>query len=301
MPFDVIVMGAGQIASGYDLPYSNAILTHAHAVIEHSGFNLLGFYDADIKKAEDAARKWNASVYEKPVSTDVIVICTPDACHLNSIRQAIDLGPKMIVLEKPLANTLGDTKKIIELTKSIPVQVNFTRRFVREFQELSVEVKNYGAFLTGAGLYGKGFIHNGSHMVDLLRMLLGEISIIRVINETFDFFPDDATKTTIISFEQGGEFFMRGLDCRHYTVFELELCFEKGRIKVLDSGQRIQVESVMPSDKYSGYINLSFREEIHTEIDKAMGNLYRNAYDFLMSKAGLLSPIETVFTESIYI
>lgn len=300
MPFNVLILGAGQIAAGYDSPDSTEILTHAHAIIKHPDFNLLGFYDTNPLRAEEAALKWGVKTYDEPIKADVIVICTPDVYHLNSIHQAIALNPRFIVLEKPIADCFTNAEKIINVTKGLPVQINFTRRFVNEFQTLASSIKNYGSFITGTGLYGKGFIHNGSHMIDLLRLLLGEIKEIETLDEINDFFPDDGTKTAIIRLEQGGEFFIRGVNCNYYTIFELDLCFEKARVKILDSGWNIQIYETIQSEKYTGYINLSLKESIHTEMGNAMYNLYQNVFDNLTYRTQLLSAIEDTFTKVIY-
>lgn len=46
----VVIIGAGNIAAGFDTPESKKILTHAHAVVVNPDFQLLGFYDIDEKK-----------------------------------------------------------------------------------------------------------------------------------------------------------------------------------------------------------------------------------------------------------
>ena len=300
-PYDVLVFGAGQIAAGYDAPYGESVLTHAHAIIKQPGFNLLGFYDIDFEKAEQSAQKWGCRAYDEPVTADVIAICTPDDRHLESVSMAVSLHPKLIILEKPIARSLEDALGIIRTAGEIPVQVNFTRRFVQEFQELAVNVREFGAFLTGTGLYGKGFIHNGSHMIDLLRLLIGEIRTIETLSEMFDFYDDDATKTVRISFDKGGEFYMRGIDCRHYSIFELELCFEKARVRMLDSGKSIQIDRVMPSPQYSGYDILTPAEQYSTGLSSAMLNLYKNAYEHLTHGSDLLLPIKSAIVKGLYI
>lgn len=287
---NTIIIGAGQIASGYDKPDSASVLTHAHAVCKHPRFNLLGFYDSDVDRARQAAEKWGGKAYNSPQSADVIVICTPDDVHCESVKQAAELSPKLIILEKPIARNLEEVEEILKITKSIPTQVNFTRRFVPEFQELAGKIKGYGSFTTGTGLYGKGFIHNGSHMVDLLQLLVGEISSADMIGEIDDFYPTDKTKTVILKLNNG-EFFMRGIDSRHYSVFELDLCFERARIRIIDGGKGIKTYLPVQSKEYAGYTVLDLFEEIPVGIGDAMINLYQNVYDYLTGGELLISPI----------
>jgi hypothetical protein len=300
MPFSILIYGAGQMAAGYDNPSSTEILTHAHALHKNDDFQFLGFYDLNMQKAEEAARKWGVKAYPMPVNADIIVICTPDKFHLESTLQAFYLKPKMIILEKPIARDLTDAKKLIELSNKIPIQVNFTRRFVKEFQDLAYKIKEYGNFIIGNGLYGKGFIHNGSHMIDLLRFLIGDIKEVEFLNEIFDFYPDDPTKTTKISFNNGGEFFMHGFDCIKYTLFELDLCFEKARIKILEGGYKIQYYSTKESDKFTGYVYLNLESEIDTQMDHALLNLYKNTYDYLSTGETIILPVQKAFTQALY-
>jgi len=297
--YSVLVLGAGQIAAGYDAPDSDSVLTHAHAINRHPGFNLLGFYDTDADKAKQAAEKWGGRAYETAQSADVIIICTPDDVHLDSIRQATALSPKMIILEKPIAGNLEDTERILATIGDIPVQVNFSRRFVPAFQQLAVSIKDYGSFLTGTGHYGKGLIHNGSHMFDLLRLLIGEMKSAEMISMINDYSDDDLTKTARLRFDSG-DFIMCAVDCRHYTVFELDLCFEKARVQILDGGRLLKVYKPTESQVYSGYLTLTLDDEIYPETDNAMMNLYQNVYEHLTDAKALISPIAGAVVKGLY-
>ena len=43
--YNVAIIGAGLISSGFDDIDDKRILTHAHAIVAHDKFNLCGFYD----------------------------------------------------------------------------------------------------------------------------------------------------------------------------------------------------------------------------------------------------------------
>ena len=80
--YSALIIGAGQIASGFDSPQDKAILTHAHAYKNNPDIDFLGFYDVDYKKAESAAQKWGVNSYKEPVKADIISICVPDEYHV---------------------------------------------------------------------------------------------------------------------------------------------------------------------------------------------------------------------------
>jgi predicted dehydrogenase len=298
--FSIVILGAGKVSAWYDSPDSEVILSHAHAIKMNPALNLLGFYDIDLNRAVESAKKWGVQAFDYIPTADIFVICTPDEVHRKSVQQIVDLSPKLIVLEKPVAREISDVKKIVELTKGIPVQVNFSRRFLPAFQKLSKELSECGSYQTGSGLYSKGFIHNGSHMIDLLRLFVGEIASIKVINEINDYYDDDTTKTAIINFTNGGVFFMQGVGCRLYSVFEMDLCFQQTRVQITESGDIIKMYKPEPSKKYAGYEMLSIKSETHTKRDMAMVHLYENVYAHLTCGTALLSPLKGAIEKGMY-
>lgn len=291
--YNALIIGAGQIAGGYDKLTDEAVLTHAHAYNLNDKINLLGFYDINFEQAQKMAEKWGVKAFKtlnEPQNIDIVSICTPDFCHLSSIKESLKLNPKIIFLEKPLSNNPNETSEIVGISKYIPILVNFSRRFVKEFQELAIRIKNneFGNFKTGTGYYGKGYIHNGSHMLNLLNLLIGKILNVQEIDSFVDFFENDPTKTVILKFEQGN-FFMQGVNCNNSTIFEFDLIFEKARIRILNSGYDIEIYTTKESEKYKGYINLELSKTIHTELDFAMKNAVQNLVDFLDKNANLIS------------
>src|SRR5512140_611407 len=61
---------------------------------------------------------------------EAVVIVTPTTTHAALIEAALRAG-KAVWTEKPIAQELGDTKRIVDLWREtgIPVQVGFMRRF----------------------------------------------------------------------------------------------------------------------------------------------------------------------------
>lgn len=294
--YNALIIGAGQIAGGFDDPSDKAILTHAHAYCEHDGFNLLGFFDSDFSRAAEMCEKWNCKGFktlEDIKDIDIISICTPDKFHLSVLKEALKLSPKLIFLEKPLSDNIEEAKEILKISKKIPILVNYSRRFVSEFQMLADKIKNreFGEFLSGNGYYGKGFVHNGSHMTNLLELLVGKITKVDIVNEFEDFYPKDKTKTAILTINNN-KFTMNGIDCRNYTIFELDLLFKKARLRILDSGQKIEIYEVKENKKYKGYRNLVLKETINTELDFAMLNAVENIYQNLKHDEPLKSTVK---------
>jgi len=305
--YNVLIVGAGSIGAFFDTPSSENILTHAHAFIKTEGFNLLGFFDISEKKGKEAAKLWNVNYFstlEEVFSKnkiDVISVCVPDEYHYDILKKISNFPIKLVFAEKPLAKNLKQAKEIIKIykEKNINCLVNYSRRFVAEFNVLkdSILKCEYGKFICGNGYYGKGIVHNGSHLIDLLRYLIGEIKDFQVINYKFDFYDDDPSVSAILNFEKGGNFVIQNIPCNNYTIFELELLFEHRRIRIVDSGFKIEEYSVLDSKVFSGYKNLFKQKEYETELNKAMLNAVINIYNNLENDEELKCTLEDGYND----
>lgn len=296
--YNVLVVGAGQIGAFFDRPSSPAILTHGHAFSKHPGFNLLGFVDVDYSKAAEAAGIWGGRAYNTIDDAcgynqvDVVCLAAPDEYHYSYLKRLAGSNSKLIFLEKPLVKTLTEADEILSLYKRSPiaVEINYSRRFVPEFADLreAIQEGRFGRYLSGTGYYGKGVSHNGSHMIDILRYWLGEIASSTPLDHIFDYYDDDPVVSAVLQLQRGGPFFLQAIDCRSFTHFEVDLLFEKNRIRMVDSGYKIEKYTVVDSRTYAGYRNLSLEKEINTSLGHAMYHAACNIYDHLNSGAGLL-------------
>lgn len=294
--YNALIVGAGQIAGGFDDMSDECILTHAHAYTKNSNINLLGFYDTNAAQAEFMAKKWNTKAFnslQKAQSVDIVSICVPDEYHTQTtLKVANLLKPKLIFLEKPICKN----KKDIELLREvkIPILVNYSRRFCQSFRNLAQKIKNneFGKYQCGNAFYTKGFIHNGSHMMDLLFLLLGKIVKCEIFNSFYDFYDDDATKSAILSFENGKKLTLNGCDCRNFTIFECDLIFEKTRVRMLNSGFEIEIYSVENDAQFKGYKTLDLKEKYKTDLDFAMKNAVDNIVGYLQNGEKLLCTLD---------
>jgi predicted dehydrogenase len=281
-PFNALIIGAGNIGAFFDTPNSEAILTHAHAYKNHQNFNLVGFIDKDPTKAKEAAKLWNCRSFNnleeafKEGSIDVVSVTAPDDYHYEILKNLSHLPLKLIFAEKPLAKTIKEAEEIVSIyqSKNIPVLVNYSRRFVNEFSSIKENIESglYGKYIVGNGYYGKGILHNGSHMIDLLRFLIGEISDFNCLNKVNDFYPDDPSISAYLQFSNGSSFNLNAVDCRDFTIFEADFIFEKARIRMLNSGFVIEEYFVEDNKIFKGYKNLNLKNVINTSLSFALAN-----------------------------
>lgn len=102
-----------------------------------------------------------------------------------------------MLVEKPVGVALADAEAFLQTCRdrNIVVQVNLLRRADKltramadgELAELVGDVR------CALGLYGRGLINNGIHIVDLARMLFGEVEkvLATTAGETFEEGPID--------------------------------------------------------------------------------------------------------------
>lgn len=296
--YGVVIIGAGKIAALFDSPESESVLTHAHAFSSSDDFNLLGFYDLLYNNAERAAEIWNCNAYrtieDALKDADIVCCCVPDKYHYEILCQIAIYPIKLVVAEKPIAVTIEEAGKIRELyrEKEISLLVNYSRRFIKEFIELKEKIHEMGSFITGTAYYGKGITHNGSHVLNLLSLLIDEKQIVKsAFYVVKDFSENDSSCDVVI--EVGGKKFrMIAVDSRIVTVFELDLLFEKARVRITDGGTIIEIYTIEESKVYADYFNYTLSDRIEVDYSGAMTGMVNNILDFLNGRRKLLCDID---------
>lgn len=269
-----------------DDPRNPRIFTHAHAYKVCEGFEIVGFVDRDLDKAVAASARWGGTASDnleellETKAIDVVSICLPDDLHYATLLALAERHVKFIFLEKPAVTTADEADVVRALYGELPtrVQVNYTRRFVPEIRSLRDGIRGggYGAFVTGTGYYGKGLLHNGSHMVDLLQFLVGAVGDVRKVSELVDFYDQDPSVSALLTMCCGGVFYLRHIDSRKFHIFELDLTFERKRIRICELGTVIEEYSVDDNRLFEGYRTMNKDTEYATDHSKAMYNAIVN-------------------------
>ena len=304
--FKAVVIGAGRIAALFDKPGSRTVLTHAHAFQRNPRIELVGFYDIDFDKAHVAAERWSTRAFKNfeqlyaAVQPDIVSICTPNSHHYSTLVQVAELKPRLVITEKPLTTNLVDSKKIINLyqKKKIPVLVNYSRRFDSSVQKLKTELHSgrYGQVLGATGVYSKGVLHNGSHLIDLTRYLFGEVIGAKALFGRSDYQdPADSAVGGFLSFDHCQQFYLVAADERCYSIFELDILCERGRIRFTDSGLVVTEEQPIFDPLYKGYTILGKAKCQPTHLAGALVALVDNAVHYLEKKQPLLSTLANAY------
>lgn len=295
--FNALIIGAGNIGAFFDTPGGSNVLTHAHAYKKCAGFNILGFVDTDMGKVKKAVSLWGGNIFHRmeeafdKSTVDVVSVAVPDGQHYEVLLKISEFPVKCVFAEKPFTKKPEEAEDIIHIykEKNIALVVNYSRRFVPEFEKIRDDIHRgiYGGFVSGAGFYGKGISHNGSHLIDLLRYFIGEIQSSRITDYSYDFYDDDPSVSGILTFANEKKFNLQHMDCKLFTIFELDMFFEKKRIRISESGLAIEEYDIIESDIFAGYKNMVKTRENRTSLEKAISYAVKNIYDFLTDGAAI--------------
>jgi len=239
IPFSAAVIGAGAIGATLDQPGAALPLTHAGGY-RACGFDLVLLIDPN-PDARRTATQWGCAVaadveaIEKGKCPEVISVATPTLVRASVLRQVLELGPRAVVAEKPLAATASEAEAITKAYRAagVPLLVNYSRRFTRIWQSL-----RGGDAMSATIRYGKGVRHNGTHAIDLCRMIFGECLDAQPLARKSDHWSDDPTVSAFLSFERCSEVFLQGLDERAFTLFEVDIVAPGWRLIVDSDGRR---------------------------------------------------------------
>jgi predicted dehydrogenase len=250
MRYTAAVIGLGNIGLGYDYDLPGRVLTHSRAFAEHPGFELVAAADADAAARERFERRYRLPCYSSAsellarARADVIAMAVPTALHAATLSQALGARPRAVLCEKPLAHDLAAARGMVQSAARArcALAVNYIRRFDPGVRELKAALAagELGEVYKGTAWYSKGLRHNGTHMVDLLRCLLGEAGPARIIEpgrrwDGTDPEPDfqlqfGAAQITVLAARE---------EC--FPHFQLELLATKGRVFYAEGGESIQV------------------------------------------------------------
>ena len=285
--YNSAIIGCGRIGVFYSRPEDKkGIMTHAHAYKKDPRVNISAFMDIDFKKAKKAAGIWGGNAYDnldemfKREKINIVSICVPDELHEDILIECLKYKPKAVFCEKPLTLDIKSAEKIVKdyHKAGILLAVNFTRRWKKSVIKLKKGIKEnkYGKVLNISGIYTKGILHNGSHLIDMLRYLFGDIKEVTPLSARIDWKKTDPTIDAFLKFNNGASAHILGADEGKYSVFDLDILFEKARFYFTKFGNELIYYEVKPDKISAGYKKLeqvcSYKTDDHGILN-AVSNL----------------------------
>jgi len=295
----VLIVGCGNVAGGYDMAGGDVRfpLSHAGAYRHHGGFDLRACVEPDDHRREGFMRHWGiaegaASMQElldRGCRADVVAICSPTARHAEHLAAALRFGPRLVVCEKPVTPSLTETRHWVERyeAEGVALLVNHTRRWAPDVVRLARALAEgaRGRLRSVSGTYSKGLLNNGSHMLDLLRMLCGDLAVVAAGEPRSDFFAHDPSVPFLLRSGAGVPIAVNVADAADYSIFELQLVTSDGVTAMEEGGQRWRERVVVPSATFAGYRALDAGRFVDGEYRLAMTRMIANQLEFLQSGA----------------
>lgn len=302
---DVLIIGCGNIAGGFDAARDSALpaLTHAGAFSRNPAFRLTACVEPDTEKRAAFMARWGiaqgaADVAQLPPgqSYDVVSICSPTAFHADHLVQAIALRPRLVFCEKPVTPDVALTAALVHecAEAGILLAVNHTRRWAPDVVALRDDLRagKWGELRSIAGTYNKGLLNNGSHLIDLVQFLAGSVTPVSASSPVHDFWPDDPTVAALLD-AQGVPFHMIPAHAGDYSVFELQLNMARGILVMENGGMAWRIRTSTPSPDFAGYRTLAPSFQAEGSYPLAMGLAVSNIHAALETGAPLASTGES--------
>ena len=230
------------------------------------------------------------------IKPDIVSISTWKNTHFKFCKLCIENNIKTIVLEKPLANTLNQSKTLIRLINKnkTKVLVNHRRRFDEQAIKLKKLIKKgrIGKIKQVSCFYVYGLLTTGTHVVDTLRMLLNDIAgevtkVIGIKNINNDFTPkDDKNYDAILFFRNGLKVHMQSLNMKDYDIFDFYFYGSKGKILFTGIGRTANVYNITKSPEHTNFTELNSNsiKIFGDKPRKQFKTLSENAVECLLNK-----------------
>lgn len=243
------------------------VQTHAAAYQACSRTELVGVCDSDPACVDRCGRHRCVSVR----CTDhrellelcrpaIVSIAVPTIRHAQILDDVLSFpGVQLVICEKPITLDSREAISLVEQAELIGCRllVNYSRHYLPGMARVGrwIAQGRIGEFRLANAYYTKSVMHNGTHLIDLLRWWLGEL---RVVQASPAHWSGGMVEYCDVIFEtpESSRVNMYALDAREYSLFEIDILGSAGRIMVTDGGDSITIREVRPHTAFPGYREL---------------------------------------------
>lgn len=303
------VVGFGKISSGYAGDAAMAryyrYCTHAQVLAANPRFEWIAVVDPSEAARRDARERWSVPTVAERVEElgsvareiEVVVLATPPDARLGILDELPNL--RAVIVEKPLGTTLqaGAAFVVRCRERGIPLQVNLWRRGDEVFRRLANgELRRMlGTPQAVTGYYGNGLLNNGTHLVDFLRMLFGEIHSVGPLGEGPAFeegpIPGDTNPGFTANFASGLVACVNPLRFREYREVGLDIWGQSGRLSLLNEGLTLLYYKRVANRAMTGEheIAADAPQAMQSTVGDALYRMYDNVADAVQGRCTLWS------------
>jgi predicted dehydrogenase len=277
---------------------------HAQVLADHPAFDWRVVVDPRAEARDRASGMWGiadvcAAVDEigDREALDCAVLAMPPGAREAAVRALPNL--RAVMVEKPLGRTLGESERFLELcdSRGILVQVAFWRRAVAAYRRLAAgELEQLvGKPQAVFGLYGNGLLNNGSHLIDFMRLLFGEVGASEALGPARrpagGPIREDVDVPFALSFASGLTATVQPLDFGRYREVGVDIWGERGRLSILQEGLGLYRYPVNDNRGLEGEreVDSGNPEILEAQVRDCFRSLYDNLADALAGRGTLVS------------
>jgi len=312
MKYNALVIGLGKIGLGFDLNSKPGhILTHTKAYLKNRKFNLVAGVDIDSVRRKLFKKFSKREAYKSidefrrfsKKKIDIVSLCTPESVRLSEMRNIVKLNPRLVVIEKPIAMTINETMQIRDLAKKekIKIFVNYIRRVDPFFAGLKkiIDSRQFGRVLLVNINYSGGLYKNASHFIDLMLYYFGMPLKVLCLSRRKKA-NNDVDASFILSYLNFGIHF-QDISDQNYSVGEIDLFFEYGRIMVLDFGANARIFKLQKDSLFKGFNALKqVRLKVKPQLDRYQDDVVKHLLKVLQNEENPVSDAKSA-TETLII
>lgn len=278
--------------------------THVQVLKSHPDFELSAVVDISQKALQTAREVWEidnlaTSIDELPNAheIEVAIIATPPADRLKIIESLPALSA--VLVEKPLGTNIHDAKEFLAACskRNILVQVNLLRRADETMRLLAAGRLHeiVGQPQCAAICYGNGLLNNGTHMVDLARMLLGEIEAVNahcggpmLVEGPIE---GDLNFALSLQSKAGPVINLQPLSFKYYRENSLDIWGDKGRLAIMNEGLTMLKYSIVQNRSLTNAGELASEDPqvLPTNIGTSLFGMYSNLAQAMAGRSKLFS------------
>ncbi|HEX2188391.1 MAG TPA: Gfo/Idh/MocA family oxidoreductase [Longimicrobiaceae bacterium] len=302
------MVGLGKIGLGYaddpvmarHYPYA----THAQVLAAHPAFEWGAAVDLSGEARRAARERWGVPRVASRVedvaaeyAPEVAVLATPPESRLEVLERLP--GVRAVLVEKPLGRTVAEGEAFLAWCRErgVAVQVALWRRADAAFRDLAATLpERIGRVQAAFAVYGNGLLNNGTHVVDFVRMLLGEVAEVQAAAGVAPYregpIRDDVNLPFHLALASGAGVSVQPLRFAHYRENGVDIWGESGRFSILQEGLRIRGYPRRPNRGMQGEweVDSDAGVELPSTVGRAFYALYDDLADALRRGTAPCSP-----------
>ena len=307
---DILLIGCGRI--GFLLendPLRNKPCTHAGGALS-AGLTITHAVDLSPQRLEAFRRKYRLSGENcytdyrealKKTAPRLVIIATWTESHADIAIAAARAGTPVIVLEKPIAPSLFDARRLLRACEKYgtALVINHERRYDPRYRKVKslIEADKIGtlksingSILTGPyrgpsriSEGGGPLLHDGTHLVDIISFFGGKFTRVSgnfSREERKTGYEDRATAW--LKTERGIDVFIEAGGSREFFQFEVILSGTKGKITIGNGYQFLYTATA--SRLYKGFRDLKEANFPSIPEGNCFTSLYREVKKLMLGK-----------------